>query len=85
MFRTLNLTNRFLENLNRSVDGQWATGIEHALVRIVETVGATNVLIYFLSFYYPNPKAELSMDTKNVGVKNPEKRAKAAYVSTSSK
>eukprot|EP01084_Bolivina_argentea_P207178 353537_1 len=42
------------ENLNRSVDEQWATGMEHAL-------------------------ADLSMDTKNVGVKNPEKRAKAAY------
>ncbi len=38
--------------------------------------------IHFLLLFCP--KAELSMDTKNVGMKNPEKKAKAAYVTPSS-
>ncbi len=35
---------------------------------------------FSLLLHYCRPKNELSMDTKPAGVKNPEKRAKAAYV-----
>ncbi len=51
---------------------------------LIETVDNMNAVIHFYPSYYILPsKAELSMeDSKLAGIKNPEKRAKAAYVTT---